>query len=81
MMDCIMKFLRLENTLTNMKRSSILTVIDKFTKYAYLIQYSKGLTVKQIFWVISNKVIQHCRILEKIVFGRNRLFLIVSDKH
>ena len=56
-MDFIMKFLKSEDLETGIKYDNILVIIDKLTKYTYLILYNKKFTVKQIIWIVLDKVI------------------------
>ena len=56
-MDFIMKFSELRNLITNIKYDSILVVVNKFIKYAHLISYNKRFTVKQITWMVLDRVI------------------------
>ena len=46
MIDFIIKFLRLEDLSTGVRYDSILVIVDKFTKYIYLILYNEDFTVK-----------------------------------
>ena len=44
--DFIVKLLKLEDLTISTKYDSILIIVDKFTKYIYLISYNKKFTVK-----------------------------------
>ena len=45
-MDFIIKFPKSEDLTISIKYNSILVVVDKLTKYVYLISYNKGFTAK-----------------------------------
>ena len=45
-MDFIIKLLKSEDTTINIKYNSILVIVNKLTKYIYLILYNKRLIVK-----------------------------------
>ena len=56
-MDFIMKFPKSEDSAIDTKYNSILIIVNKFTKYVYLILYIERFTAKQIIWVILDRVI------------------------
>ena len=56
-MDFIIKLSKSENLVNDIKYNSILIIINKLTKYIYLISYNKEFIAKQIAWVILDRVI------------------------
>ena len=69
-----MKLSKSENISTGIRYNSILIVIDKFTKYIYLISYNKKFTAKQTTYVILDKIIKYHGIPENITSDRDKIF-------
>ena len=69
-----MKLLKSEDSATDAKYDSILMIVDKLTKYTYLISYNEKFTAKQIVWIVLDRVIRHHGILETITLDRDRIF-------
>ena len=74
-MDFIIKLLKLEDLVINIKYDSILIVVDKLTKYVYLISYNEKFTAKQTVWVVLDRVIQYHKIPEIIILDRDKIFI------
>ena len=51
-MDFIVKFQRSEDIIIEQKYNDILIIMNKISKYMYLILYNKGFLVKQIIWIL-----------------------------
>ena len=65
-MDFNMKFLKLKDLVTNIKYNSILIVVDKFTKYMYLILYienSQQNRPLRLFWIELSNTIEYQKLL------------------
>ena len=73
-MDFIIKLPKSENISTRIRYNSILIVVDKFTKYIYLISCKKNFTAKQTIYIVLDKVIRYHRILESITLDRDKIF-------
>ena len=73
-MDFIMKLLKSEDVSTRVKYNSILVVVDKLTKYTYLILCKKDFIVKQIAYVVLDKVIRYHGILKSITLDKDKIF-------
>ena len=69
-----MKFPKSENISIDIKYDSILVIIDKLTKYTHFILYLETFEVKQIVWIILDRVIRYHGILESITLDRNKIF-------
>ena len=69
-----MKLLKSEDVSTGVKYDSILVVVDKLTKYIYLILCSEEFTVKQTVCVVLDRVIRYHGILENIMSDRDKIF-------
>ena len=73
-MDFIIKLLKLENISIEVKYDSILVIVDKLTKYIYLISYNERFTTKQTVYIVLDKVIRYYGIPENITTDRNKIF-------
>ena len=73
-MDFIIKLLKSENKAINTKYNNILVVVNRLTKYIYLILYNERSMMKQTVWIILDKIIQYYEILELIMSDRNKIF-------
>ena len=73
-MDFIIKLSKSENINTKVKYNSILIVVDKFTKYIYLIFYNKEFNVKQITYVILDKIVRYYGIPKNITSDKDKIF-------
>ena len=69
-----MKFSKSEDLIINIKYNSILVIIDKLTKYIYLISYNKKFMTKQIIQIILDKVIRYYEILKNIMLNKDKIF-------
>ena len=56
-MDFIVKLLKSKDLTIDTKYNSILVIVDKLTKYIYLILYNERFIVRQITWTILDRVI------------------------
>ena len=74
-MDFITKFPKSENSSIRENYNSILVVLNKFTKYTYLIPYKEKSTIKQMTWIILNRVIRYHDILKSIIADRDKIFI------
>ena len=73
-MDFIVKLSISEDISIGVKYNSILVVVDKFTKYTYLILYNERFTIKQITYIILDKIIRYHGILENITSDKDKIF-------
>ena len=73
-MDFIVKLPKSKNITTGVKYDNILVVVDKLTKYAYLIPYNEEFTAKQMICVILDRVIRYHGILKNIISDRDKIF-------
>ena len=69
-----MKFLKLEDTVTDTKYNNILVVVNKLIKYVYLILCKKKFTARQTTWIVLDRVIRYYRISEIITSDRDKIF-------
>ena len=73
-MDFIVKLLKSEDISTGVKYDSILVVVDKLTKYIYLISCCEEFTTKQTTYIVLDRVIRHYGIPENITSDRDKIF-------
>ena len=73
-MDFIMKLPKSEDIIIRIKYDSILVVVNKLTKYIYLIPYNKEFTIKQTAYVILDRVIRYYGISESVTSDRDKIF-------
>ena len=73
-MDFIVKLPKSEDINIRVKYNNILVIVDKFTKYIYLILCKKEFTAKQTTYIILNRVIRYHGIPKSITSDRNKIF-------
>ena len=74
MIDFIVKLLKSEDISTDVKYNNILIITNKLTKYAHFILCIKKLKLKQIVWIILNRIIKQYGILMSIILDRDKIF-------
>ena len=73
--DFIIKLIKLKYPIIKERYNTILVIINRFTKYSYLILFNQKYTVGKLRIIIMNKLVQFYRILNKITSNRNKLFI------
>ena len=76
-MNFIIKLLKSKNSTTIIKYDSIMMIIDKFIKYAYIILFKKKFTIEQLEIIISNRFIKYHEISKNIINDKNKLFTFI----
>jgi len=56
------------------RHNSILVIIDKLIKYLYIIVCKEKFIVKQLKYIVLDRLIQYYNILKKLTSNRNKLF-------
>ena len=74
-MNFIIELPKSENQITRILYNNILMIIDKLTKYLYLILYKKASNARQIAWLIINQIIRYYKISETIISDKNKIFI------
>ena len=74
-MDFIVKFSKSEDISTGIKYNNILIIVNKLIKYAYIILYMKIFEIRQIAWIILDKIIRYYKISESIISDRDKIFI------
>ena len=73
-MDFIVKLLKSKDISIGVKYNNILIVVDKFTKYIYLISYNEEFTIKQTICIVLDRVIRYYGIPESIMLDKDKIF-------
>ena len=56
------------------RHNSILVIINKLIKYLYIIVCKEKFIVKQLKYIVLNRLIQYHNILKKLTSNRDKLF-------
>jgi len=56
------------------KYNSILIIINKLIKYLYIIAYKEKFIIKQLKYIVLNRLIQYYNISKKLFNNRDKLF-------
>lgn len=54
----------------------IIVIVDRLTKYIYIIPIIKTINVKQIVSIVLRYIIINYRLLNKIILNYNKLFIL-----
>ena len=76
MIDFIIKLLRLKDPLIKEKYDMILIIVDRLTKYSYLIPFKEKYTVERLRIAILDRLIRYYGILEVITNDRDKLLIL-----
>ena len=63
------------NSITKKNYDAILIMIDRLTKYSYMIFFRKKYTAKQFEYIILNRLIKYHELSKKIINDKNKLFI------
>jgi hypothetical protein len=75
-LDFVIKLLLLQDLITGIEYDFILVVIDRLTKYIYMILYLEANTVEDLAYVFLRVVITNYSILEEIISDKNKFFIL-----
>jgi hypothetical protein len=73
-MDFITKLSLSKDLIIKVKYDSILIIMDRLTKYVYLLSYIKALNAIDLTYIFLHHIIIDHRTLELIIFNRDKLF-------
>jgi len=73
-MDFITKLLLSTDPITENDCNSILIIIDRLTKYSYLIPFQEKFDMKKMGQVLLDRMIQSYSILAVVTSNRDKLF-------
>jgi hypothetical protein len=74
-LDFVIKLLLSRDLIIRIKYDFILVVIDRLTKYTYIILYLKASTAEDLAYMFLRVVIANYSALEKIILDRNKFFI------
>jgi hypothetical protein len=70
------KLLLSRDLITRVKYNSILVVMDRLTKYTYIIPYLKASIAKNLAYVFFKIIVANYNILEKMISDKNKFFIL-----
>ena len=73
-LNFIIKLSKSQNSVTDQHYDAIFMIIDRFTKYAHLISFCENYEIKQLKYVILNRLIRYHEIFKELTSDRNKLF-------
>jgi hypothetical protein len=74
-LDFVVKLLLSRDPITGIKYDFILVIIDKLTKYTYIILYLEASTVEDLAYMFLRVVIVNYSVLEEIISDRDKFFI------
>jgi hypothetical protein len=74
-LDFVVKLLLSRDLITGIEYDSILVVMDKLTKYIYIILYLEASTAEDLAYAFFRVVIANYSALEEMISDRNKLFI------
>jgi hypothetical protein len=72
----VIKLLLLRDLITGIKYDSILVIIDRLTKYIYMILYLKASTAEDLVYTFLRVVVANYNALEKMISDRDKFFML-----
>ena len=73
-MDFITKLLKLKHLVTKYLYDSIFVIVDKLIKYAKFILFREDYTIKDLAFILLNRLIRYYSIPKSITLDRDKLF-------
>ena len=73
-MDFIVKLLKSKDPTTKEEYDTILVLVDRLTKYSYLIPFKEKYTAEQLGFIILDRLIRYYGIPEALISNRDKLF-------
>jgi hypothetical protein len=71
----VIKLLLLQDLIIGIKYDFILVILDKLTKYIYIILYLKASTAENLAYVFLRIVVANYNALEEMISDRNKFFI------
>ena len=69
-----MKLLLSREKVTGVEFDSILVIIDRLTKYTYILLYKEASIVEDLTYTFLRIIVTNYRLLEEIISDRDKLF-------
>jgi hypothetical protein len=75
-LDFVVKLLLLQDPIIRIKYNFILVIIDKLTKYIYMILYLKANTAEDLAYMFLRIVIANYRAPKEMISDKNKFFIL-----
>jgi hypothetical protein len=75
MLDFVMKLLLSQDPITGVEYDSILVIIDRLTKYIYIILYLEVNIAEDLVYTFLKIIVANYNTLEKIILDRDKFFI------
>jgi hypothetical protein len=75
-LDFVVKLLLLQDPITGIRYNFILVIINKLTKYIYIILYLKASMVENLAYAFLRVVVTNYSALEEIISDKNKFFIL-----
>jgi hypothetical protein len=75
-LDFVIKLLLSQDLIIGVEYDSILVVIDRLTKYTYIILYLKASIAEDLAYMFLRVIIANHNILEKMISDKNKFFIL-----
>jgi hypothetical protein len=75
-LDFVIKLLLSRDLITGIEYDSILVIINKLTKYTYIILYLKASTAEDLAYIFLKVIVANHNTPEKIITDKNKLFIL-----
>ncbi len=73
--DFIIKLSKSTDSATEKQYNSILIIVDKLTKYLYIIAFRETFNTEQLKYIVLDRLIRYYNILKKLISNRDKLFI------
>jgi hypothetical protein len=74
-LDFVVKLLLLRDLITGIKYDFILVIIDRLTKYTYIILYLEASIAEDLVYMFLRIIIINYSALEKMISDKDKLFI------
>jgi hypothetical protein len=75
-LDFVVKLLLSRDPITGIEYDSILVIIDRLTKYIYIISYLEASIVEDLVYAFLRVVVANYNIPEEMISDKNMLFIL-----
>jgi hypothetical protein len=75
-LDFVIKLLLSQDLIIRIEYDSILVIMDRLTKYIYMILYLEASTAEDLVYVFFRVVVANYSALEEMISDRNKLFIL-----
>jgi hypothetical protein len=75
-LDFVVKLLLLQDLIIGIEYDFILVIINRLTKYTYMILYLKASIAEDLAYIFLRIIVINYSALEKIISDRNKLFIL-----